>query len=177
VTRKFQRLHHTPTASLSAPLWRVIEFKVISPLYRGRMIRRTLEASSLIWGQLWGPTLSKKVTISVTYPMLIRLFSSVSGHPPHFRHMEVDPFWWKVLAIQISTDREREADLTRGIPRSEFGECSEGKGRMPQAVGTGLDPGVARKAQAAAQSGGDANSFEVVAREWLKEHRSEIGKP
>ena len=34
----------------------------------------------------------------------------------------------------------------------------------------GIDPGVARKAQAAAQSSRDANSFEVVAREWLKEH-------
>jgi hypothetical protein len=32
----------------------------------------------------------------------------------------------------------------------------------------GIDPGVHRKAQRAARANGAANSFEVVAREWLK---------
>jgi integrase len=49
-------------------------------------------------------------------------------------------------------------------------EAREQRDACRKQLAKGIDPGVHRKAQKAARASGAANSFEVVAREWLKEY-------
>jgi hypothetical protein len=55
-------------------------------------------------------------------------------------------------------------------PEVSLANARKARDGCREQLAMGIDPGVARKAQAAAHFTGDANSFEVNAREWLKEH-------
>jgi hypothetical protein len=51
-------------------------------------------------------------------------------------YLEVDPSG-ESIGDSNTDGQEKRSESHWGVPRSEFGECSEGKGRMPPAVGTG----------------------------------------
>lgn len=85
-------------------------------------------------------------------------------------YLEVDPSggkYWRFKYRRIG----KEKRISLGVyPEVSLANARKARDGCRQQLAQGIDPGVARKAQAAAQSSGDANSFEVVAREWLKEH-------
>jgi integrase len=85
-------------------------------------------------------------------------------------YLEVDPaggkYWrfkyrfaGKVKRISLGV----YDDVSLAAAREERDACRK-------QLAKGIDPGVHRKAQKAARGSGAANSFEVVAREWLKEY-------
>lgn len=85
-------------------------------------------------------------------------------------YLEVDPSggkYWR-LKYRFAGKEKRISlgvydDVSLSAAREERDACRK-------QLAKGIDPGVHRKAQKAARASGTANSFEVVAREWLKEY-------
>lgn len=85
-------------------------------------------------------------------------------------YLEVDPAGGKYWRFKY-----RFAGKEKRISLGVYGDVSlaaarEERDACRKLLAKGIDPGVHRKAQKAARASGAANSFEVVAREWLKEY-------
>ena len=84
-------------------------------------------------------------------------------------YLEVDPSGGKYWRFKYRFPKEKRLSLGvypevgLAVARAERDKCRE-------QLAKGIDPGVARKAKKAARVGNSENSFEVVAREWLKTH-------
>jgi len=87
-------------------------------------------------------------------------------------YLEVDPSGGKYWRFKYRrTGKEKRISL--GVyPEVSLANARKARDGCREQLAKGIDPGVARKAQAAAHFTGDANSFEVVAREWLEALRS-----
>lgn len=85
-------------------------------------------------------------------------------------YLEVDPAGGKYWRFKY-----RFAGKEKRISLGVYGDVSLAEAREERdacrkQLAKGIDPGVHRIAQKAARASGAANSFEVVAREWLKEY-------
>jgi integrase len=85
-------------------------------------------------------------------------------------YLEVDPAGGKYWRFKY-----RFAGKEKRISLGVYGDVSlaearEARDACRKQLAKRIDPGVHRKAQKAARANGAANSFEVVAREWLKEY-------
>jgi integrase len=85
-------------------------------------------------------------------------------------YLEVDPSggkYWRFKYRFVGKEKRISLgvydDVSLAEARGERDACRK-------QLAKGIDPGVHRKAQKAARTSGAANSFEVVAREWLKEY-------
>ena len=85
-------------------------------------------------------------------------------------YLEVDPAGGKYWRFKYRFARKEKRislgvydDVSLAAAREERDECRK-------LLAKGIDPGVHRKAQKAARASGAANSFEVVAREWLNQY-------
>jgi hypothetical protein len=85
-------------------------------------------------------------------------------------YLEIDPSGGKYWRFKYRrTGKEKRISL--GVyPEVSLANARKARDGCREQLAQGIDPGVARKAQMEARACGDANSFEVVAREWLKEH-------
>ena len=68
------------------------------------------------------------------------------------------------MALEISYCRQGKAPCIRGIIPTSLKISAEKRDSARQRLGSGIDPGHARKAEKISQA--DAQSFEVIAREW-----------
>lgn len=82
--------------------------------------------------------------------------------------MEVDPCGGKYWRFKYRFGG-KEKRISLGVyPAVSLAAAREERDKYRKQLASGIDPGVARKAQKEARTSGTANSFEVVAREWLK---------
>lgn len=82
-------------------------------------------------------------------------------------YLEVDPSGGKYWRFKYRFPKEKRISL--GVyPEVSLEDARAAKDECRKQLAKGIDPGVARKAQRAARASKAANSFEVVAREWLK---------
>jgi hypothetical protein len=82
-------------------------------------------------------------------------------------YLEVDPSGGKYWRFKYRFPKEKRISL--GVyPDVSLAQAREARDQCRKQLVQGIDPGVARKAQKAARVRNAANSFEVVAREWLK---------
>jgi integrase len=114
-----------------------------------------------------GPTLLAKTDDEPKFIVITKPYKMADGAG---LYLEVDPSGGKYWRFKYRrTGKEKRISL--GVyPEVSLANARKARDECRKQLAQGIDPGVARKAQAAAQSKGDANSFEVVAREWLKEH-------
>ncbi len=85
-------------------------------------------------------------------------------------YLEVDPSGGKYWRFKYRRFK-KENRLSLGVyPDVSLATAREEREKCRKQLTKGIDPGVARKAQKEAIANGAANSFEVVAREWLKEY-------
>ena len=83
-------------------------------------------------------------------------------------YLEVDPSGGKYWRFKCRFPKEKRVSL--GVyPEVSLAEARAERDKCRKQLAQGIDPGVARKSQKAARVGNAANSFEVVAREWLKQ--------
>jgi hypothetical protein len=84
-------------------------------------------------------------------------------------YLEVDPSGGKYWRLKYRR-AGKEKRISLGVyPDVSLATAREEREKCRKQLAQGIDPGVARKAQKAAKTTGAANSFEVIAREWLKE--------
>ena len=82
-------------------------------------------------------------------------------------YLEVDPSGGKYWRFKYRFPKEKRISL--GVyPEVGLADARTERDICRKQLAQGIDPGVARKAQKSARVGNAANSFEVVAREWLK---------
>ena len=82
-------------------------------------------------------------------------------------YLEVDPSGGKYWRFKYRFPKEKRISL--GVyPDVGLADARKERDECRKQLAKGIDPGVARKAQKASRLGNAANSFEVVAREWLK---------
>jgi hypothetical protein len=85
-------------------------------------------------------------------------------------YLEIDPSGGKYWRFKYRRSG-KEKRISLGVyPEVSLANAREARDRCRKQLAQGIDPGVARKAQTAVRDNGDANSFEVIAREWLQEH-------
>ncbi len=85
-------------------------------------------------------------------------------------YLEVDPSGGKYWRFKYRF-AGKEKRISLGVYDDvSLAEAREERDACRKQLAKGIDPGVHRKAQKAARTSGAANSFEVVAREWLKEY-------
>lgn len=85
-------------------------------------------------------------------------------------YLEVDPSDGKYQRFKYRR-AGKEKLMSLGVyPTLKLKEARDARDGGRKQLAQGIDPGVAHKAQVEAWVSGEANSFEVVAREWLKEH-------
>ena len=85
-------------------------------------------------------------------------------------YLEIDPSGGKYWRFKYRR-AGKEKRISLGVyPDVSLANAREARDGCRKQLAQGIDPGVARKAQMEARACGEANSFEVVAREWLKEH-------
>ena len=81
-------------------------------------------------------------------------------------YLEVDPSGGKYWRFKYRFPKEKRISL--GVyPDVGLADARKERDKCREQLAKGIDPGVARKAQKASRLGNAANSFEVVAREWL----------
>ena len=79
----------------------------------------------------------------------------------------IEPFDDGGLYLEIAPSGGKEKRLSLGVwPEVGLKDARERRDEARRQIAAGIDPSEARKAQKAAATGQDANSFEVVAREW-----------
>jgi integrase len=85
-------------------------------------------------------------------------------------YLEVDPSGGKYWRFKYRRAK-KENRISLGVyPDVPLATAREEREKCRKQLAQGIDPGVARKAQKQARISSAANSFEVVAREWLKEY-------
>jgi integrase len=84
-------------------------------------------------------------------------------------YLEVDPSGGKYWRFKYRFPREKRISL--GVyPEVSLAAAREARDECRRKLSQGIDPGVLRKAKKVARAGRAENSFEVVAREWLKQY-------
>lgn len=90
-------------------------------------------------------------------------------------YLEVDPSGGKYWRFKYRFPKEKRISL--GVyPEVSLSQAREKRDECRRQLASGIDPGVARKAQKAARAGNAINSFEVVAREWLTKYIDPMAK-
>jgi len=83
-------------------------------------------------------------------------------------YLEVDPAGGKYWRLKYRV-AGKEKRISLGVyPEISLADARKSRDDCRKQLAKGIDPAVARQAQKAANTNGAANSFEVVAREWLK---------
>ena len=131
--------------------------------------RRDEKSDPLSNGSMKGQTASGRAGATKKAPKFIATEKPYKMSDGGGLYLEVDPAGGKYWRFKYRFARKEKRislgvydDVSLAAAREERDECRK-------LLAKGIDPGVHRKAQKAARARGAANSFEVVAREWLKE--------
>lgn len=90
-------------------------------------------------------------------------------------YLEVDPSGGKYWRFKYRFPKENRLSL--GVyPDVSLADARDERDECRKLLAKGIDPSVQRKAKKAARAGRAANSFEVIAREWLKKFVDPLSK-